>query len=321
MQCPNCGVQVWDDETQCPECGYVVGANESRRQGENRRYSGESRQGGEYRQGGGHGQSSGRQPEGRSAPPPTQGGYGGTGQGRQGQQRDPSRSSSPVNQLGDLFPKAGFWWGFRGFFAVVVFLFLVTGLSIALVGTGDINPEAGAGENIPDEDAAIAMAGAIASLFLLDGLVNAIIHVFAWLLYNAHFIDIVVSGEVIADGQTLQSSAGFSFLSPPLDLDLSIIPYMYYVVPPVVLVLCGRGLVKDREFESPVAAAAAGAQIVVGYLPFLLALAWYVSIDAAGTEENVSISASVGPEMTMVVLLGGLYAIAFGAIGGYLTKR
>jgi hypothetical protein len=114
-----------------------------------------------------------------------------------------------------------------------------------------------------------------------------------WKYYTSHFVDV---------------PQDFSALSN----QLAIPEFGYTVIPILFLFLAGRSIARThaKEWMSNEELAAHGATVVAGYLPLAL-------VGATMLKEN-----GQGPDMATTVLLMGLvFPIVFGGLGGYLARR
>jgi len=134
-----------------------------------------------------------------------------------------------------------------------------------------------------------------------------------WFFYSSHFANIEFSGSVF--GQT-GSSTGNVVSNTATQLPEPV----FYLVPIVLLVAVSYGVVATLDLwdPSPADCAQAGMTVVVGYLP--LAVVGIFLFSASGGVEGAE--ASVGPELaTSVLLVGLLFPLLFGAIGGVIYSQ
>lgn len=121
-----------------------------------------------------------------------------------------------------------------------------------------------------------------------------------WVLYNAHFVDVIVPG-LLGGGNAVDFIAASDALSGVL-----------YVVPPLVLLATGVGVVRAVGVTEAVAGLRAGAAVTMGYLPLVVGGALLFQIGAG--------DASAGPDLiTAVGLAGVVYPAVFGGLGGALA--
>ena len=122
-----------------------------------------------------------------------------------------------------------------------------------------------------------------------------------WLFYNAHFVDVSVPSLIGAARSVnfVSQADGGTYL---------------FVVPPVLLVIAGLAAGRVAGASTPVDGARAGALLTAGYLPLAVIGGFLFRV-------SVGDGASVAPDLITVVLLAGLvYPIAFGAIGGAVSS-
>lgn len=149
------------------------------------------------------------------------------------------------------------------------------------------------------------VATAILFVSRLDDMGNDIgddaFEVFGWVFYNAHSTDIAVNGEA-----PIQS---FNYLQ---ELDVGN-PLHFKLIPAVLLLIAGFALA--ARVSGPLSserAAKAGASVAVGYVSLLVAGTFVFELESGG--------ATVAPELGASLLIVGLiYAVVCGGIGGYLA--
>lgn len=124
------------------------------------------------------------------------------------------------------------------------------------------------------------------------------------ILYNAHNVDIVASAMGQTQSVNILAQAGGTTSIPTI---------VYYVVPVLVLVVMGYVVASMANLGSNVAAAAAaGATVTVGYLVLAVLGTFVFTVGSA--------MASGSPDLMMsVVLMGLVYPIVFGSIGGAIA--
>jgi hypothetical protein len=122
-----------------------------------------------------------------------------------------------------------------------------------------------------------------------------------WLFYNAH----VVATRVPALGG---GDRMVNFVSQSDDGTFVLL----YALVPVLLVLAGAAVARYGNAERPGSGAAAGAAVIVGYLPLAVVGAFAFAHTFGG-------DLRVAPDLvTAVALAGVVYPAFFGAIGGAL---
>ncbi|WP_135821959.1 hypothetical protein [Halostella litorea] len=120
----------------------------------------------------------------------------------------------------------------------------------------------------------------------------------AWPFYNAHQVEITSS----------MGPQSVNYLEEIPQLD----PLVFNAIPAVVLLLAGFSVARRvQEPLSDQASAVAGASVAVGYLPLLAAGTFVFKYEEMGV--------SFGPELGgSLVMFGLIFAVGFGALGGYL---
>jgi hypothetical protein len=131
----------------------------------------------------------------------------------------------------------------------------------------------------------------------------------AWFFYSAHFASIEESVSALGEtqSQTTNLVAEASTQFPAV---------VYHLVPMVVLVVAGFFVASVLDTYNPSVGdcAQAGATLFAGYLPLTLAgtVVFKVTVSGAGAG-----GITIAPDLiTSVVLVGFLFPILFGAIGG-----
>jgi hypothetical protein len=120
-----------------------------------------------------------------------------------------------------------------------------------------------------------------------------------WLYYNAHVVATRV--PALGGGDRL-----VNFIDAADDGSLVLL----YVLVPVVLILAGAAVARYGNADRPGSAAAAGAVVIVGYLPLAVVGAFVVGHSFG---EGIRIAPDL---VTAVALAGVVYPAFFGALGG-----
>lgn len=138
------------------------------------------------------------------------------------------------------------------------------------------------------------------------------------ILYSSHFVDSEVETPTLAGGTQTQTqnllSEGATELSE----------LVYYAVPIVVLLLAGIGLARAVNATDVEVGAVAGAVSAIGYVVLTVAgtfiFEYNRDVTFAGQPAG---EATAMPELGVVtvVVMGLLYPIVFGAIGGAIGSR
>lgn len=134
-----------------------------------------------------------------------------------------------------------------------------------------------------------------------------------WVLYNAHFVETVFAPDiqtpVDADGATAQSVNMLSEASTQIPA------IVYYLLPVVVLSLCGYALARKHDADSVLDAARTGGSLVIGYFPLAVIGSLLVVATATGEASNVEVTVSAGPSLGRTVLVGFVFPAVFGIAG------
>jgi hypothetical protein len=130
-----------------------------------------------------------------------------------------------------------------------------------------------------------------------------------WFFYSAHFASIEESVTALGESQSQTTNL-------LTDASTQFPAVVYHLVPMVVLVVAGffMASVLDRYDPSVGDCAQAGATLFAGYLPLTVAgtVVFEVSVSGAGAG-----GITIAPDLiSSVVLVGFLFPVLFGAIGG-----
>ena len=104
-------------------------------------------------------------------------------------------------------------------------------------------------------------------------------------------------------------------------VEIPLTPPLYYLIPPVCLVGAGWWLARSSQLSSSRAAAIAGAQVVVGYLPTVLLATLLLAFSANVNLVVASATITAEPVFVRALLFGSGYAVVFGALGGVLASK
>ena len=139
-----------------------------------------------------------------------------------------------------------------------------------------------------------------------------------WVFYAAQFVNTQTTISAGGQSQT-QSINPITDATATADITSTIPGFVYHLAPVVVLVVAGYLVAQRiRETSTTETAAAAGATVVVGYLVLGVVGRFLFTV----SQSSQIGSASVGPELLMsVVLLGIVYPVVFGGIGGVLATQ
>lgn len=119
------------------------------------------------------------------------------------------------------------------------------------------------------------------------------------IFHNAHFVD--VAGEELS--MNLLHGDGLAWL-----FDWTIPAMGYTLLAVVILVGAGYALASKLSIDDGPEAAKAGATIAAGYLPLALVGSFVFDMDGASPEL-----------LTSVLLMGVLFPVVLGAVGGYVA--
>lgn len=130
-----------------------------------------------------------------------------------------------------------------------------------------------------------------------------------WFFYSAHFASVEESVSALgqSQSQTTNVIAEASTQFPAV---------VYHLPPMIVLVVAGFFVASVLEMPQPSVGncAQAGATVFTGYLPLTVAGTVVFEVTAGGAGQG---GITIGPELvTSVVLVGFLFPILFGAVGG-----
>lgn len=129
--------------------------------------------------------------------------------------------------------------------------------------------------------------------------------VVGWTFYGMHQVQIATSGSL----------GGFSGSGTASMAEAGFWQGWYVVVPPLVLAVLGLAVASQAETPDVQTGVLAGGSIVAGYLPVAVLGTFLFTYSSGG--ENVSFTAA--PDLaTAVILMGLVYPIVFGALGGGL---
>lgn len=138
------------------------------------------------------------------------------------------------------------------------------------------------------------------------------------ILYSSHFVDSEVETPTITGGTQTETqnllSEGATELSE----------FVYYAVPIVVLLLAGIGLARAVNATDVEVGAIAGAVSAIGYVVLTVAGTFIFEFNQEITIQGQPVGeATATPELGVitVVVMGLLYPIVFGAIGGAIGSR
>ncbi|WP_248517891.1 hypothetical protein [Salinarchaeum laminariae] len=132
------------------------------------------------------------------------------------------------------------------------------------------------------------------------------------ILYGAHFVD--AKYTVSAGGQS--QSETHNFIS---ESSLEAPEFLYQIIPIVVLLVAGIALVRYLEIPDETDAAIAGAALAIGYVVLTIVGTFVFEL----SDTQMGITAEVVPKLGLmtVLLMGIVYPVVIGGIGGYVGSR
>lgn len=134
----------------------------------------------------------------------------------------------------------------------------------------------------------------------------------AWYYYNAHMVDVEVSGAV--------GSFGGSSTVDLIAQSGSTSAALLYVLPPLVLVGAGALLAVQWDVADIGEAVVAGAPVTIGYAMVIGLGAIVAETSAERSFFGIEASGSMGPELVPAIVLGGiLYPLVFATGGAVLA--
>lgn len=134
-------------------------------------------------------------------------------------------------------------------------------------------------------------------------------------LYSAHNVETVASASGVGGSVTGSFNLIHNSLSEFTDLGSAVPTLFYYLVPVVALLVAGFLTVRvvDDRAASVGAGAAAGATVALGYLVLAVVGRFVFEVSQSAFGAQVTLAPDL---VTAVVLLGIVYPVVFGAIGG-----
>ncbi|ARS89895.1 hypothetical protein [Natrarchaeobaculum aegyptiacum] len=139
----------------------------------------------------------------------------------------------------------------------------------------------------------------------------------AWYYYNAHLVEIEVSGGAdFGDFGSVSSGGTMDLIAQSETARVSLL----YVVPPLVLVLVGAVLAYHLGATNVGAAVSVGAPVTLGYV-IVMGLGAVVAETTSEAEFfGIEASGSMAPELVPAVVLGGLlYPLVFATAGAVVV--
>ena len=134
----------------------------------------------------------------------------------------------------------------------------------------------------------------------------------AWYYYNAHMVDIEVSGAVGSIG----GSSTVDFIAQSGSTSATLL----YALPPIVLLGAGALLATQWDVTDIGDAVIAGAPVTIGYAAVMGLGAIVAESSAERSLFGVETSGSIAPELLGAIVLGGLlYPLVFATGGAVLA--
>ncbi len=134
----------------------------------------------------------------------------------------------------------------------------------------------------------------------------------AWFYYNAHLVDIEVTGAVGSIG----GSNTVNFIAQSGATNATAL----YVVPPLVLVGAGVLVARQWAIDDIGAAVLTGAPVAIGYGTVMTLGAIVAETSSERTVFGVEASGSMGPELLPAIVIAGfLYPLVFATAGSVLV--
>lgn len=174
-------------------------------------------------------------------------------------------------------------------------------------------------DRVPIVQSAIAGLAAYVMSFALVALVVAgmedgddLVGAAGNILYGAHFVD--AEYTISAGGQSQSETNNFI-----QEASLEAPEFLYQIIPIVVLLLVGIALVRYLGLSDETDAAIAGAATAVGYVALTVVGTFVFEL----SDTQMGITAEVVPELGLatVLLMGIVYPVVFGGIGGFVGSR
>lgn len=192
-----------------------------------------------------------------------------------------------------------------------------------------INDQQSVVDRLPIKEGAIFGAASFVTGYLVTLLVVAIaetddftddlLEASGWLYYNAQLADVEISvtGDDagfggIFDGMTFNYVTDDEIFGEPFSLEAPSI--IYHLIPIIALVLFGFALARYVDARTTQDAALAGSTLAIGAVPLTIVGTVVFTMEEDGIE--------LAPIfMESLVLVGILFPVIFGAIGGILSTR
>lgn len=132
------------------------------------------------------------------------------------------------------------------------------------------------------------------------------------ILYGAHFVDSEFTTSAMGQSQT----ETMNFID---EASLEAPEFLYQIIPIVVLLLVGIALVRYAGIPDETDAALAGAATAVGYVVLTIVGTFVFEMSDSGTVGSIEVVPELG--LMTVLLMGIVYPVVFGGIGGFVGSR
>ena len=222
--------------------------------------------------------------------------------------RQPDRGGATYTALGTRYlagvsVASGLLRGAVAALAALVITGVVLGLEL-LTAVGDAAP---AGGDPLGARLDLLSLGVTSGADLAGSLPEVVGKLVGWVFLAAHQVPIVVRGAGAGEGATDLLAAMNALPDAPLT------PLVYHAIPPLVLVLVGARVAVAAGALTPGTGLLPGASVALGYVPLAVVASHLAALDGAPS------GPTLGPDPATAVVFVGVYAVAFGALGGLLA--
>lgn len=132
------------------------------------------------------------------------------------------------------------------------------------------------------------------------------------LLYGAHFVDSEFTAEAFGQSQTETSNI-------IEEASLEAPEFLYQIIPIVVLIAVGIALVRYVDIPDETDAAIAGAAMAIGYVALTIVGTFVFELSDSEGFGSFEVTPELG--LMTVILMGIIYPVVFGGIGGYVGSQ
>lgn len=190
--------------------------------------------------------------------------------------------------------------------------YVLTGVAVAIelltAPGGDGSGAGGVVQSVVDQLVGIGGQQVVAAS---GGEIPLALRTVGWTFLSAQGVPL--SGSASGFGQAVSGTVDVLTLAETVP-EIPLSPPVYFLIPPVALVGAGWLLARRTGASSPSGGAAAGAQIVVGYLSCVAVASLLLGL----TVDVLVASVTAKPDLASAVLAGTAYAAVAGAAGGVL---